>query len=344
MKTTTPGQPVHGAPRGGFTILELMLVLIMMGLLLGLVFLGYKVARKTTQDLSTTALMNGVVMGLEEFKTSFGFVPPLVKDKADPPVANLIYANAGRNTIRVYQLGVPADVTELRTLDPLSNNTRNPFLDTRYSTRSIAFYLAGGLETPYAAALPDVVIDGVPGPGMYAPDRDGTFEVPSAATLPAAGDRSRVGKTYEPFVKLDASASMTADPGMAETVEVRDKNGVAIRYYRWLNAEVGQPNAGLLIDRLGVRTPTLVGRDSKQTPFGNGYFTTPPERDLNSNAALSKATWAVVAAGPNKLFGDEDIGFIAATLGKPVSNAPTEQEEHSLRSEAEKDNVVRVGS
>jgi hypothetical protein len=49
-------------------------------------------------------------------------------------------------------------------------------------------------------------------------------------------------------------------------------------------------------------------------------------------------TYAIVGAGPNQVFGDEDVTELRTKLGRPL-NYP----EASARKEAASDNVVEVG-
>ena len=116
----------------------------------------------------------------------------------------------------------------------------------------------------------DEEVDGVQGPGFRAPQRDGSFRV--------AG-----GQTYEPF--FDASKNPEGifrgkvDEGR---VELRDRNGVAYRYYRWMPGNLD----GEVEEADDLNIPELLG-------------------SAEDNPELRSAKFAIVAAGPNGVFGEE---------------------------------------
>jgi hypothetical protein len=204
----------------------------------------------------------------------------------------------------------------------------------------------------------EVPIDGVRGPGFYKPRRDGTFEVPMDVKLGSAATTSRSGGAkFEPLIDVSKKSltlysvgrdssqlpandpndgDSAADPTRDRFVEVRDARNVAIRYYRWVNG--AEYTAGgrttwevRTIDDL--RVPLLVGR--KGTTFPG----TPADRDIELSPALRDATWAIVAAGPDGAFGDENLNRLSARLGFVV----TADNERKARLDAERDNVVEVG-
>jgi hypothetical protein len=59
------------------------------------------------------------------------------------------------------------------------------------------------------------------------------------------------------------------------------------------------------------------------------------------NQGLKTASYAIVAAGNNKVFGDEPIASIAGVIGVPTPTSAGEV--HQLREQAASDNIVRIG-
>jgi hypothetical protein len=218
--------------------------------------------------------------------------------------------------------------------------------DRRYSEQSLAVYLAGALGAPLGGAAPaGLPIDGAGGLGFYKPSSDGTFEIPDDVLRGSASATRRVGKVYEPLVNLaKASPKLFTDPADPTKVELRDVRHVVVRYYRWLP---GKPAvAGNPVDDWNDQNlPYSVGRDPSRAPFNTpplNAFKTPPARDLSKSPELRTATWAVVAAGPNGVFGDEPVSEISRALG--LSNDGSPEGEVRLRSLAAEDNAVEVGS
>ena len=113
-----------------------------------------------------------------------------------------------------------------------------------------------------------------------------------------------------------------------------DNNNVAFRYYRWLPGREQPAGSGnFIVETLAdLNIPVMVARDPAAFP----QLVDRPERDITKNAQLRDATFAIVSAGANKVFGDESVDVLQAALG---SGTETE-----LRREAESDNAVEVGS
>src|SRR5262249_55261503 len=153
-------------------------------------------------------------------------------------------------------------------------NTDNPFIDYRYSERSIPIYLIGQLDVPLFPNQPNgPVIDGVRGAGFYKPLADGTYAIPTDVLRPTgagagqAATNRRAGK-YEPLIAVNGTApKLLIDPdnpaasARPEYVFVTDRNGVPIRYYHWL------PDASVTsLSNLNV--PVMVGRVMGDTASG----------------------------------------------------------------------------
>ena len=190
--------------RSGFTILELLVTILVIGILLGLLIVGFRAAALGARRSAEQASVRAMAVGVATFESQLGFVPPLVHDGddvTDGPMTVLppVWTNEQGTSIRFAE--APVDTTfELRdgtsrftpaTYDPrfvenqrfLRGLDEDGFLvdpdtpasafdpDQRYSKFSLSYYLAG--------ALPPSV-DGVQGggsgePAMVEPLRNGAF-------------------------------------------------------------------------------------------------------------------------------------------------------------------------
>src|SRR5204863_1758069 len=150
--------------------------------------------------------------------------------------------------------------------------------DLRFSVYSLPYYMLGVLDMKRDTADPNSMpVDGFAGPGFRTVKGDGTFNTG--------------GRVFQPFFDVSrGSASVYAVDGTLGKVELRDRNGVAFRYYRWERgrAQASQQGpAGTVVDLADLNVPMFLG-------------------DPAQNEQLKKARWAIVGAGPNGLFGNEE--------------------------------------
>lgn len=227
----------------------------------------------------------------------------------------------------------------------------------RYSKYSLAYYLAG--------ALPSAV-DGVDGPGMVRPLADGTFQGVIAGDNPGGAlqteGRSTSRDRFEAFFDADSgSASLVreyfdldeyrenagdaelsvSDPVMQTDwrhAAIVDGNGKAYRYYRW------EP----LSDQYGIATtatcqlniPYVLLDDAALRQLIDGGASSAATIDVTGgNAAVRGASWAIVGAGPDGLFGTEPFEMLRDRLPTPEDGTS----ESAYRALAKSDNVVEVG-
>ncbi|GEM_PF-831775 len=358
----------------GFTIFELLVSIGVIAVLVALVVLGARAAQRAAGSVVDQSGLNQVYDGIKKFREDMGFLPPMVKEygpdvsfasvgiesslitlpgavpkRSDLPWAMVVAVSADpslapRNQIEVYKRG--DDAAFLRAQDPdwKGPDPTNILRDNRYSELTLGYFVAGQLEAPYTAALPDVPMDGVAGPGMYKPDRAGLFEVPAVAIDPAPASRRRAGREYGPFIEVGAKGVRTvidvdttptaSDKG--KDVTIRDRNNVPMRYYRWLRQEP-PPNTTVPDTDTLLVLPAIIGR------LGSPIESiVPNERNPKSNTLLRQARWAVAAAGPDRLYGDEPLLYLSQVLGVPEPTDPTAI--NKLRLQAARDNLVRVGT
>lgn len=293
----------RGGMRAGFTLMEMLLALLVLFVLMGLLISGARLATGAARRAADRAAAAGLRQAVVHFRQQMGFIPPLVMDLGPPPnfAGGPLVGTAPDRRPQVYLLSDPNHLAFLRTPFPPQ------VWDPRFSIYSLAYYVVGVLEE-----------DGVPGPGFRAVRRDGSFE--------------RQGRTFDPLFDTSRGASVAElSPAGAGRIVLRDRNGVAFRYYRWEhgNAATGEVNS--LAD---LNVPLMVGDPAEQIH-------------------LRTATFAVVAAGPNGLFGNEhqlppdhpqymDLEQMMSRLGIRDQGSLAANIARVWR-EASSDNIIEVG-
>ncbi|MBU6414068.1 MAG: type II secretion system GspH family protein [Planctomycetes bacterium] len=339
MKTSHNTRQNDLASRSGFTIVELLMSIIVIGTLMALLIVGLRAATRFARTSAERQNVIALREAVTQFRQEFGFVPPLVRDQSidAPPLRARIEeklgtgSNASRSfySYAVYDFAETANGTEWRKFfqreappaPPAGFGSMAMYYDKRYSECSLPYYLIGPVEVDLTTNMTGAVvpIDGVTGPGFLKPVRDGTFVVP----VEALSDRGsgRLGQKYEPFFRPNnSSIKLYQNPGPTKEdradLSLRDRNDVPIRYYRWTKSDTR-------IDRAPIndwlRIPVLVGD---------------PEKSPN----LRDATFAIIAAGPDGAFGDEPIAELLQKLGVAPDTRET-----IARMKAMEDNIVEVG-
>jgi type II secretory pathway pseudopilin PulG len=268
---TAAGRRGAAGARAGFTLVELMFVILIVFMLMGLLLVGFRHARQFARRTAEHAAVASLKQATNQFEQQTAFFPPLVKDYGEPPAANgLPYwtpPGASRNVYRVYNPSVAQDLEYLRGV-----RAGQAGYPDRFSIYTIPYYLLGVGELPVSAS-DTTPIDGVEGPGTRTPHRDGSFE--------------RAGRTIAPLfdVSKNAKAVVTLDAA-AGRVQLQDVHGVAYRYYHWEHGKPTGPQIGKVEGVADLNVPVMVG-------------------DASADASLRDAKDAIVAAGPNGVFGDE---------------------------------------
>lgn len=341
MSHTTPNPsrpwPLQAARRG-FTIIEMVMSVLVLGLLISLLIVGVRKARSTVQKTVDEGTVHSLMMAVVQFKKDYGFLPPLVKDNptdsqnpaSGPRLAQVeVFSDrdrprdSPRNGVFLCDAADTQDVPILQGSD--TPNASNPFADVeRFSVTTIPIYLVGALKAYYGPSDPTGPIDGVVGPGFYTP---ATAIRPDGKVRGVWNVPLRKGNFTPPLINLGGSAlKLVTSDSDAMQLTVQDRNGIPIRYYRWVSKPGSSPDALKVL-----RVPPMVARDATLYPA------TPPSRDLALNAQVRGAHFAIVAAGQNKVFGDESIDELRRVLS---NNSVTDDE---LRRIAEADNIVEVG-
>lgn len=213
------------ATRAGFTLIELLVVVAVILIIVGLLLAGLARSVGNARASVGERAVGALVAGVDQFKTEFGFLPPLVHDgelmasggylpDSLPPIASqpnwpVVRRNvAGRSVDQLAAWSeadgsINADTSYVNFIRRRSGQTNDAVLppsgstwdaataweDRRYSKFSLPYYLSG---------IGARAVDGVDGPGMSRPLFNGQFE---GALLRAAG----VGATrdrYEPVIDV----------------------------------------------------------------------------------------------------------------------------------------------
>lgn len=321
--------------RRGFTLVELLVSIVVVGVLLGLLITGLNAAGLFARRSADQQTLNSIATATTQFETTFDFVPPLVYDGVEMGPGSALmrgaFSNAGpvytagpRRLVNVYKLG---DASARSFLMGGSVNAGNPYADARYSKFSIPIYLMGSMPAD---------VDGVEGPGMVTPARDGSWK--------GVGDAMTSGdQPFDPFME-GGRTSARLSPNYFDPMEAAelggstpsnmnnrdalvDRSGKAFRYYRWMHEDVVQEPGDLNIPAALVDPLILQASLSDSTV------------DVTEgDAELRGATWALLGAGGDGLFGTEEIATLRDRL-----NLPASMSEFQVRQKAMQDNLVRVG-
>jgi hypothetical protein len=335
---TGPGGRAAPGGRGGrgFSLVEIMFSLLVIFLLMGMIIVGVRHVWKKAKETGERAAVVALKQGADKFKEQFGILVPLVWDNipglnyrvrfpqgpvsptgtnvAKSPVVYLVSENAAQQA---------REDSFLRNQPRLANGP-----DLRFSVYSLPYYLIGALGKD---------VDGVDGPGFLEVNRDGSFKVPEWMWSGNAGTRpQKLPRKFDSFFDARGGSRTVRyiDPTQWR-VELQDGEGEPYRYYRWIrgnNSIAGQPDSIVTLDDLNV--PFVVG-------------------DPAENPKLRDADYAIVSAGPNDLYGDEDkypttspwymsLTDMAVKLG--IGGSPSDAGfDVKVHEAARQDNVVEVG-
>lgn len=333
-----------------FTLLEVLASVFVIILLIGLLIVGLNRAVQFAKRSGERQALTTMVVAISAFKSEYGFTPPLVKD------VEIVRSANGRRIISVYQPSNEADRLFLRSpQNDYEPNDANPYADTRFSELSLGFYLAGACDEPVRLNAPpggsDVIVpvDGVAGLGFLRPNADGSFDLPAsyyAAPNPSNPDpqeRRLVGSKSQSLLDLSGKSLRLEQSlnNVRQPLRLVDARGVPYRYYKWIQGKPSPsaPNTLIVEGVFDYNIPPLVGFTSD--PAINPNLRIAPEFSLEEGVKLRNATWAIVGAGPNGVFGDENVSVLAQVLGENFPNGTVE--ERLLRGKASEDNVVEVG-
>lgn len=324
---------------GGFTLVELLVGIIVVGILLSLLLVALRGARNAGRAGAARRTVAALKIGVVAFKDRYGFLPPLIKDQktgsGGGAIATFTDPASGQSErkFNIYDVTKDLDLKALR-----AEGDQPSDQDTRYSEVALPYYLAGACSVRVWANPNAGPIDGVPGPGFMPPNPDGTFKLTAALKLPdATAPKSHAGRA-EPLVEvgkrtLQISSDLTTDPLIGEPtlVQFRDASSRVYRYYRWMPDE-----------KLKTASASGVVSDSAYEDYYNIPIAVADWSAWKDNPQLRDARYAIVLPGEDGLYGDEAVADIAAKLGVAVPAGADAIK--ALRSKARADNIVEFGS
>lgn len=288
---------------GGFTIVELLFVIMIIFLLMGLLIGGIKFVSSRAKGASDLAAIKALGQGANLFKQQFGFFPPLVRDGYDPGFVGGPL-NPAKTRPLIYAVSTPAELVFLKSM-PASGAP-----DNRFSLYTIPYYLLGALD-----------VDGQAGPGFRAPKRDGSFE--------------QAGRVFEPFFDVSRNSKAVFET-QANTgkIELRDTHGVAFRYYRWVNGDIN----GNVTSSADLHIPELVqivatGPDVKAAEYAI--------LGAGPNGLFGDEYLLVPQTGPNAHPQYLSLADMATKMGMS-EDTNTQQGKDRVIAAAKADNIVEV--
>ncbi len=302
-------------PRRAFTLIELLVVIGIIGLLVSIVLVAGSGALSSSKKAQTERFLRTIADGLEQFKTDFGYYPPLLNP---PPGAGVNQAGRALVVTEAFPNAYVAGTGDLEVKRYYSVHSLSAYLvgvgDLNYGGKEI--YDDGNATNGHEVNLDD----GADGPGIRNPGPDRSWggalaRNGSTGETPEAGRPApeQTGRTYGPYIDIaqgkglrvareesaggrrDETADMEhAAKGMYFLTDRWDK---PVRYYRhWPTKARTGPNAG----RDGVSdAPLELLTHDAATQYGESD-TVPAQADQ----ALLGAEFALLSAGEDSFFGE----------------------------------------
>lgn len=309
--------------RRGFSVIEGAVVIGIIALLAAVLFVALRTARGTGDLAAERAYVSSLKLAVLQFKEQHGFIPPLVVD--GPPIPTTASGTPPIDT---------NDDPMVWSAPDLANHLSNVNNGNRFSIFSLPYYIYGALGKDF---------DGAEGPGYTEPNKSGKFARRGRvfdALMDTAKDKTKRGAPRLFFANPASNAR--ADkivPVLLDywSAAVAGGDGqLAIRYYRWIPEYVSAagPDKGQ-VDFYNMPSAVI---DPKFVNVSKAQRQSNPQQFPEPSVELRDKQFAIVSAGPNRLFGDEDVAIIRARLALD-SSVP----EPAAREQAARDNIVEVG-
>ncbi|MEO0513056.1 MAG: type II secretion system protein [Planctomycetota bacterium] len=338
------GRAVWARARRGFTLAELAVVITVLLLLAGIFFVAFGAVTESARSAQAQSETSSVQFGVETFDSTFGFLPPLVRDNPNS-LSNIVGPLDDDVRFRPSQV-VPGFYLDRTGDDPAPGGSRDGSRldyevltgetfnqdERHFSVYSLPYYVVGALPAEHDSLLsPDGVprsLDGIDGPAFFPPEQAGGWAISTNIDVTDEDDplRSTLDlETYESFVdvgtgslSVERTANAPDDAFRPYRLELRGSNGAPIRYYRWSSGrwdpEAAGGQGGYLSyqnlprfeqDVAALNVPDIFGDPAND--FANDFWNggDPTLSPAFTNTELRGAEYAVVNAGPNGVFGDE---------------------------------------
>lgn len=330
-----------GHPRGGFTLVELLVVIGIVGLLVTLSLVGLTRALGTAKTAATSAQLSALAQGLSMYEADFGDVPQLVTGLGDYSDGSNTFSDA-IETPEVLASEPGQSAAARRTA------IRDAYRNARYMSEwSLPIFLLGvgdinsdedTVDYVGDAAVEDEDLafdDGVAGFGMRHPGRVGAWKAVSGNDLVHRPQME--GKTYGPYVEPGALEKfLERVPVSYNSADSRierddasnqflyrfvDTFGNPIRYYRgWPTRNPLDPEAPSSVGWIPIE---LRSYQSVQSQWDQDFEVSQGQVDPAADG-LSKAKYALLAAGadPGEYTYDDGGTLVeVAPFGDVVPNA-----------------------
>lgn len=295
----------HSRRHHGFTLVEVLVVISVIAILISILGVAFSGALSSSKNVATQSLMRSIQIGIDQFNTDFGYLPPLL--------------DGAKHTLD--SIDEPMD-------------KREELIAHRYqSETTLATYLLGiGELAPHDASLgpnddPDRH-DGVQGPGFRDPGPDRSW---GGARERDNHRPPRTGRTFGPYIDIgdgegvlrrvtladlnipaggdeedffpDGDEDGSGADGVGDLFVITDRWDSPIRYYKdW---PTRQDNNGVVEPSLDLIPFELRNAESLRQQLAvprAGIIKAEPQLDQN----LLRAPYALLSAGPNADFGDTD--------------------------------------
>ncbi len=203
----------HNSRRGGFTLVELLVVIVIVGLLLALLLAAFSGAFSATRKTMAGRQLQTIAQAVEAFNNDFNYYPPV-----------LTPTNSNQYVRPETSFPARRVVDELR--------------DARYSSEySLGIYLLGLGDTNGDGVPDEEEDDGLKGPGFRDPGPDRFWGIEDGASDGMTPDDGRAGyvtttgRTYGPYLSLSVAEDFIERDDDTGLYRFTDPWGQTIRYY-----------------------------------------------------------------------------------------------------------------
>ncbi|MEM1329715.1 MAG: type II secretion system protein [Planctomycetota bacterium] len=369
----------RGAQGRAFSLIELLVVIGILAVISAIVFAALGGARAQARRSADTSLARTLQTGVEQFRTDFGFLPPLVKDNDRSVYGGYDSASNGTSDAAVFDepeayqwyqpQGGPGPLVEESNPSAGQPPRVRPnvfsFSTSSRENEGDRDYLRGGGSVELVAT-PGSGDDPAPDVGRadfrfsefslgyylvgVLPARDSGrgstldgIDGPGFRTPRRSGAFDPRGESKPSYVDASSLGSAIQRGGdNGETSRVLAASGRAIRYYRWLPGDPDEDVSTPNIDEVSdIRIPGVVG-----ATLGLPVDTTLARWGWASipEPEHRDAGYAIVIAGADGLFGDfgtERAALLAQNAKADI--AGSREEAYVQMRVAGEDNTVLLG-